>query len=140
MTQNGNLESVFSDALSQAMKNVFQGVGRKETDTILQDSAATMLRAFMQGLLEQSMAQPVADKNGLSGLVQGAASFGEGLSVQVINNTPFSVQAQEKTNAQGKRELEIMIDQMVANAMLNGKTTTTVMGSVFGILPNLIKR
>jgi hypothetical protein len=74
--------------------------------------------------------------------------FGGGLSnqaqtpvqVTVINNTQAQVQTQEQVGRNGQRQLQIMIDNMVADSLVRGSATQNVLSNVFGITQQLVSR
>lgn len=55
------------------------------------------------------------------------------VNVTVHNNSTASATVQERTNSQGQREIEIMLDNMVAQSLTRGRQTRSVLRSVFGI-------
>lgn len=62
------------------------------------------------------------------------------LSVIIHNNTSASVTAQETSGGYDQRTLEITIDQMVAQSLVHGRQTGSVLQSLFGLVPSLIGR
>lgn len=88
-------------------------------------------------LLRQELTQ------GLRGLFEGMfTNNGAGTPMQVIinNNAGVQVTAQESNGALNQKQLEITIDQMVAQSLTQGRQTTGVLRSLFGLAPNLIGR
>lgn len=81
---------------------------------------------------------------GLRGLFEslrdGMTGKGGGINIVVNNNAPVQVSAQENSGAFGQKELEIRIDQMVANSLTQGPQTTGILRSLFGLAPGLIGR
>ncbi len=67
---------------------------------------------------------------------------GQGGGVQVIvnNNSSAQVTARETTGVMNQKQLEITIDQMVAQSLAQGRQTTGVLRSLFGLAPGLIGR
>lgn len=65
---------------------------------------------------------------------------GGGLNVIIHNNTSAQVSAQETTGAYDRRTLEITIDQMVAQSLVHGRQTGSVLQNLFGLVPSLIGR
>ena len=69
--------------------------------------------------------------------------FGGGMgpiNVIIHNNAPVGVQARQTTDAMGMKQLEIVIDQMVASALTRGRQTSGVLESLFNLLPGLSGR
>ena len=67
--------------------------------------------------------------------------FGGGsLNVVIHNNSSASVTAQETSSGYDQRTLEITIDQMVAQSLVHGRQTGSVLQSLFGLVPSLIGR
>lgn len=73
-----------------------------------------------------------------------AMAFGgnrqQGVSVVVNNNANVGVTATERNDGQDRKVIEIMIDQMVANALARGPETTSLLRAFYGLLPNLLGR
>ena len=46
----------------------------------------------------------------------------------------------QKKNPADQRQMEFYIDQMVAEALMNGKHTSGILRSLFGLVPSLIGR
>ncbi len=63
-----------------------------------------------------------------------------GLNIIIHNNTSASVTAQETSSGYDQRTLEITIDQMVAQSLVHGRQTGSVLQSLFGLVPSLIGR
>ncbi len=64
---------------------------------------------------------------------------GGGLQVVINNNTAAQVTGRE-TGAINQKQLEITIDQMVANSLLQGRQTSGVLKNLFGLVPTLSGR
>jgi hypothetical protein len=62
-----------------------------------------------------------------------ALGAGSPVNVTVYNNSTANATVQERTNSQGQREIEIMLDNMVAQSLTRGRQTRSVLRSVFGI-------
>lgn len=62
------------------------------------------------------------------------------INVVINNNAGADVSARETMGAFGQKQLEITIDQMVANSLAQGRQTTGVLRTLFGLAPDLIGR
>lgn len=69
-----------------------------------------------------------------------AAATGGGYSVVINNNTSAQVTARETSDGMDQKQLEVTIDQMVANSLLSGRQTSGVLRTLFGLAPTLIGR
>ncbi len=87
-------------------------------------------------LLRQELGQ------GLRGIFEDLLGQGQGGGLQVIinNNSAAQVSARESVGAMNQKQLEITIDQMVAQSLVQGRQTTGVLRSLFGLAPGLIGR
>ncbi len=91
-------------------------------------------------LLRQELGQ------GLRGIFEDLLGQGQGGGLQVIinNNSAAQVSARESVGAMNQKQLEITIDQMVAQSLAQslaqGRQTTGVLRSLFGLAPGLIGR
>ncbi len=87
-------------------------------------------------LLRQELTQ------GLRGIFEGLLGQGQagGLQVIINNNSTAQVTAHESMGAMNQKQLEITIDQMVAQSLAQGRQTTSVLRSLFGLAPGLIGR
>lgn len=102
------------------------GTRRPESDIIM-DELARVMRAELT--------------SGLRGLFEDMASGGgSGISIVINNNANAQVSAREGQGPFGQKQLEITIDQMVANALTQGRETSGVMRSIFGLVPGLSGR
>ena len=73
------------------------------------------------------------------GQASGLGGFGSNpVNVTVFNNSNAQAQVSERTNSRGQREVEIMIDNMVASSLSQGQQTRSVLRSIFGI-DNLLR-
>lgn len=98
--------------------------------------ADDIVTAELSRLLRQELTQ------GLRGVFEGLLGQGEGGGLQVVinNNSAAQVTARESMGAMNQRQLEITIDQMVAQSLAQGRQTTGVLRSLFGLAPGLIGR
>ncbi len=71
---------------------------------------------------------------------QKTTSTNQAVQVNVVNNAQAQVQVAERQNSRGQKEVEIQIDQMVANVMAEGAKTRGVMKNMFGIQPMIARR
>ncbi len=82
---------------------------------------------------------------GLRGIFEGLRDTGSGknagsINVIINNNAGVSVAAREGQGPFNQKQLEITIDQMVANSLMQGRQTSGVLRSLFGLAPGLIGR
>lgn len=63
-----------------------------------------------------------------------------GYSVVINNNAGAQVTARETTGEMDQKQLEVTIDQMVANSLISGRQTSGVLRTLFGLAPTLIGR
>lgn len=98
----------------------------------VEDIVATELNR----LLRQELAQ------GLRSVFGEMLGQGQGSGMQVIinNNSTAQVSARESAGPMNQKQLEITIDQMVAQSLAQGRQTTSVLRSLFGLAPGLIGR
>jgi hypothetical protein len=68
------------------------------------------------------------------------AARGGGLSVVIHNNTPAQVGVRETTDGYDQKTLEITIDRMVAQSLVRGRQTGSVLQNLFGLSPSLAGR
>lgn len=93
--------------------------------------------AELNRLLRQELTQ------GLRGVFEGLLGQGQGgsgLQVIINNNSAAQVSAGESMGAMNQKQLEITIDQMVAQSLAQGRQTTSVLRGLFGLAPGLIGR
>lgn len=95
-----------------------------------------IVTAELSRILRQELTQ------GLRGIFEGLLGQGQGNGLQVIvnNNASAHVTARESMGAMNQKQLEITIDQMVAQSLSQGRQTTGVLRSLFGLAPGLIGR
>ena len=95
-----------------------------------------IVTAELSRILRQELTQ------GLRGIFEGLLGQGQGSGLQVIvnNNANAQVTARESMGPINQRQLEITIDQMVAQSLTQGRQTTGVLRSLFGLAPGLIGR
>lgn len=93
-------------------------------------------------LLQQEIASDMRGvfSGGIPG--QGTRSGGGNTPIAVIinNNSPAQVTVTETTGGLDQRQLEISIDQMVAQSLVQGRQTSGVLRSLFGLAPDLAGR
>lgn len=95
-----------------------------------------IVTAELSRILRQELTQ------GLRGIFEGLLGQGQGSGLQVIvnNNSNAQVMARESMGPMNQKQLEITIDQMVAQSLTQGRQTTGVLRSLFGLAPGLIGR
>jgi hypothetical protein len=97
-------------------------------------SAGDIVKGELTTFLKQAL------QDGFKSIFGGQAGQGGGTSVIINNNASATVTAQETTGAFDRKYLEITIDQMVADSLIRGRQTSSVMRSLFGIAPSLLGR
>lgn len=119
------------DRLGRAVQQQARGAsgarGSSDASNIAAQELARVLRAEMAETLRQV-------------LTPQAAREGGGISVVVHNNTSAQIGVRESTDGFDRRTLEITIDQMVAQSLAQGRQTTSVLQSLFGLMPSLVGR
>lgn len=96
-----------------------------------------IVTAELSRLLRQELTQ------GLRGMFEGmlgSGGGGGGLQVVINNNAGVQVSAREMAGPMNQKQLEITIDQMVAQSLMQGRQTTGVLRSLFGLSPGLSGR
>lgn len=101
-----------------------------ELQRLLQNEVKSSLQDFFQGTLTEASGQSSPTGNNSM----------NSLNIVINNNANTAVSVNETTGMLNQRQLEINIDQMVANALVDGRQTSGVLRSLFGIAPNLIGR
>lgn len=133
---NDSLKALSTDGfekLSRAVGQVSVGSGPLRERT----SASSIVDQELRSLLKQEVTIGFRDIfNGNPG--QGNTQ--SGYSVVINNNTSAQVSARENDGGMDQKQLEITIDQMVANSLLSGRQTSGVMRTLFGLAPTLIGR
>jgi hypothetical protein len=78
---------------------------------------------------------------GIAGMFSGSKTGGETpVNIIIHNNTQAQVSVSEGRDSFDARQLEITIDQMVADSLVRGRQTTGVMRTLFGLMPGLSGR
>jgi len=125
-------EEGFAHLARAAQQGTRQGSGgaRKSAGDIAAEELAQVLKAEMGEVLRQVFVP-----------LRGAgAAGGTSLNVVIHNNTPAQVSARETSDSYDQKTLEITIDQMVAQSLMRGRQTGSVLQSLFGLAPTLIGR
>lgn len=123
----------------------------KTVNQSLEKFSEDLLKAFTRSAVEHVFegigpdGRAPQSGQGFAGNIAGAflpQIFGgqntSGVQVTVHNNAQATAQVQERVNSRGQREIEIMIDNMVASSLAQGNQTRSVLSSIFGI-ENLLK-
>ncbi|MDE1151410.1 MAG: hypothetical protein PW788_02640 [Micavibrio sp.] len=105
----------------QARTTALNNVATQDFARILKDELGSTLGAFL-------------------GKGNAAATAAGNINVIIQNNSDATVTARETSDGFDQRTLEITIDQMVANSLVRGRETSSVLRSLFGIVPSLIGR
>lgn len=139
----GNLQSQ-SRALSDAMRKLAdEGIGALAKEASQRGSSLRKQDAGDIAAAELSRVLKAELRDGLRHIFapgRSESTMGSGLSVVIHNNTPAQVTAHETSGAYDRRTLEITIDQMVAQSLVSGRQTGSVLQSLFGLVPSLIGR
>lgn len=109
--------------------------GRSSSQQSAGEIASAELARVLKAELSESLKQvfvPARSENVFGG--------GGALNVIIHNNSSASVTAQETSGGYDQRTLEITIDQMVAQSLVHGRQTGSVLQSLFGLVPSLIGR
>ena len=112
-------EKMFKTILDQASKQF-------ETGTVLDEGQSK--EGLAQSLLGGIFGNIAQERNSNS------------LQVTVINNTQAQIQTQEQVGQNGQRQLQIMVDNMVADSLVKGSATQNVLNHVFGLTQQLVTR
>lgn len=127
---NDSLQNLAREGLSALEKTVSPKNGARDGSTSAGDIAKSALTRFLKQELQDSF------KSILGGMTAQNGS----MNVIINNNTAATVSARETTGAFDRKYLEITIDQMVADSLIRGRQTSSVMRSLFGIAPSLLGR
>lgn len=103
------------------------GSTRESAGEVAMNELAKVLKAEMGEALRQVF-------------VPGAGASGGGMNVIIHNNSSAQVSARETSDGYDQKALEITIDQMVAQSLVRGRQTGSVLQSLFGLAPSLIGR
>ena len=149
-----------SNLAEEPLERLFKSLGRisdKAIDTsdILNTFAEDLLKSVTESLIKGAMGSGTKDTQsphsdiadlsrawlsfaGSSGFAASRADMATPVNVTVLNNSSANASVNERVNANGQREIEIMIDNMVANSLSQGAQTRSVLRSLFGI-DNLLR-
>lgn len=123
MTNNSSGSSPFENFVAQTITRSLE----KELAQRLPESLSQALSLLLESL-------------GGPGLKTRVGRDEQSLNITIVNNTQHAISTNEKSGQDGNRELEIIIDQMVANSLVRGRQTTGILNAVFGLGPRLIGR
>ncbi|MDP2206400.1 MAG: hypothetical protein Q8K65_08845 [Alphaproteobacteria bacterium] len=118
------------DRLSRAAQQQTRqsaGTAQKNAGDIAMNELAKALKAEMGEALRQVF-------------VPAHGARGGGINVVIHNNSSAQVSARETSDGYDQKTLEITIDQMVAQSLVRGRQTGSVLQSLFGLAPSLIGR
>jgi len=127
---NDSLQNLAREGLSALEKTVSPKSGTRDGSTSAGDIAKSELTRFLKQELQDSFKSILGGMTGQNG----------SMNVIINNNTSAAVSARETTGAFDRKYLEITIDQMVADSLIRGRQTSSVMRSLFGIAPSLLGR
>lgn len=100
-----------------------------------------VIAAELQKIVRQEMLSGLSSMfEGLQRAVTRDSGSAASINVVINNNASAEVSARETMGAFGQKQLEITIDQMVANSLAQGRQTTGVLRTLFGLAPSLIGR
>lgn len=117
-------------AAQQGTRQSNSGAARKSAGEIAAEELARVLKAEMGEVLRQVFVPPRGTGD----------TGGARLNVIIHNNTAAQVSARETSDGYDQKTLEITIDQMVAQSLVRGRQTGSVLQSLFGLAPSLIGR
>lgn len=131
-----------NDSLQKLTEEGFDRLSRAAAQTAQSARSAPAKRdngQIMTEELAKLMRQELTA--GLAGIF-GARGTGAGSGMQVVihNNAGVQVSARETEGMMDQKQMEITIDQMVANSLLRGRQTSGVMRTLFGLAPSLLGR
>lgn len=116
-------------AQGQARQN--SAGSRKNAGDIASEELARVLKSEIGDALRQVFG---------GGRETGRSTGANVLNVIINNNTPAQVTTRETGDGFDQKTLEITIDQMVAQSLVRGRQTSSVLQSLFGLSPSLIGR
>ena len=133
---------------SQSVSDSFDRLASDILTVFTQQIVDGIFDAFGQGGASGAAGSGLFE-NILSGVFSNASGLGQDsrsdfstvpapVNVIVNNNANVSTSVSERTDARGQREIEIMIDSLVANSLAQGSQTRSVLQGVFG-LSNLLR-
>jgi len=128
---NDSLQKLAREGFTALEKAATPKTAAPGRDSRAGDIVKSELTRFIKQELQESF------KNLLGSLAGPAAG---GLNIVIHNNTAAAVTARETSGAFDRKYLEITIDQMVADSLIRGRQTSSVMRSLFGIAPSLLGR
>lgn len=105
--------------------------GRKSASDVASEELARVLKSEIGDALRQVFG---------GGRDSGRGNGGSVLNIIINNNTPAQVTTRETGDGFDQKTLEITIDQMVAQSLVRGRQTSSVLQSLFGLSPSLIGR
>tara|TARA_B100000686_G_scaffold354859_1_gene467747 strand:+ start:839 stop:1387 length:549 start_codon:yes stop_codon:yes gene_type:complete len=129
-----SLERFAEDVLKNLTKKTVEGVF---DNVITADGQPTRERGKNSNLFSDLAHQILPSLSGL-GNSDVSAQSASGIKVTIHNNAPVVPRVEQKVDSRGQREIEIMIDNMVASSLAQGSQTRSVLQSVFG-LTNLLR-
>jgi hypothetical protein len=127
-----------NDSLQNLAREGFAALEKAASPKSASRNTALSGSDIVKGELATFLKQALQD--GFKNIFGGQGGHGGGMSVIINNNAAATVTAQETTGAFDRKYLEITIDQMVADSLIRGRQTSSVMRSLFGIAPSLLGR
>ncbi len=127
-----------NDSLQNLAREGFAALEKAASPKSASRNTALSAGDIVKGELATFLKQELQD--GFKNIFGGQGAQGGGMSVIINNNAAATVTAQETTGAFDRKYLEITIDQMVADSLIRGRQTSSVMRSLFGIAPSLLGR
>lgn len=101
-----------------------------ELGRVMRQEVGAVFADFFKNVFDPRMSEPAVGRD--------AAAMG--LNVIINNNAGVAVNATETQGAFNQKQLEITIDQMVANSLAQGRQTTGILRTLFGLAPTLSGR
>lgn len=138
-----NRSRALNDSLRVLAEEGFERLSRAAQQPARQGSAAGSSAKSAGDLAMAELAKVLKSEMGealrqVFSPAQGAR--GGNLNVVIHNNTSAQVGVRETGDGYDQKTLEITIDQMVAQSLVRGRQTGSVLQSLFGLAPSLIGR
>lgn len=151
------ISRITADFVNDPLEKLAKSIGRisdraLDTSDILNKFAEGMLKSLTKTFVNAALEKPeISDRSSDVGDLSKALFFGNqiqpsyspaidsnSVNITVLNNTSTMAQVNERVNSRGQKEIEIMIDNMVASSLSQGTQTRSVLKSLFGI-DNLLR-
>lgn len=127
---NDSLQKLAREGFAALEKAVHPKNAAPARDSSAGDIVKSELTRFIKRELLESIKGVIGHAGGMAG----------GVNVIIHNNAAAAVTARETAGVFDRKYLEITIDQMVADSLIRGRQTSSVLRSLFGIAPSLLGR